>query len=469
MPKKRSIVGNLINFRGLVYSPVSEQGVVFLFGKIIEDLNMYIEEIRTAYPDCVGRRYVGRGRWERISIEFEYKSSGFLQHKHDPKQCDIIVCWEHDWEGCPLEVIELKELIKELPTKPLQEPEVITEGVKYELEDLASYKRTTVNIRDTYKQFDEKIKQINEKIWRKISKSAVTYYCPERVFVYLRFQKQGLRMTVFVGGVEIEGVKNYKKHPMWGVTYLRKMDDLDKTMEIMKRSFNLIREAIKNNINTGWYAKLPKYTLVEIRAFKHDEVEFRLSLLKDVTTENARLDLWREIRERLPSLNKNEFKNAKVRDVVTALLENIENQIEVEPFTGICLDMLSIIARRANDFIIGKMKEAFLRRVEKMYEDLPIGQKRDALEILQPLRQYDPKFMENLVLKAIDPNEWNDEEFSNLTDAIDLWSLNSLHESKVKELHRKLWKLKAEAELNHENVKKERIEHLLRKTAVIIS
>ena len=41
-----SIVGDLINFRGLVYAPLNENGVVFLFGKVMEDLNMYIEEIK---------------------------------------------------------------------------------------------------------------------------------------------------------------------------------------------------------------------------------------------------------------------------------------------------------------------------------------------------------------------------------------------------------------------------------------
>jgi hypothetical protein len=68
---KKSIVGDLINFRGLVYSPMNENGVIFLFGKVVEDLNMYIEEIKPGYPDCVGRRFTGKG-WEEVSIEFEF-------------------------------------------------------------------------------------------------------------------------------------------------------------------------------------------------------------------------------------------------------------------------------------------------------------------------------------------------------------------------------------------------------------
>jgi hypothetical protein len=34
-------------------------------------------------------------------------------HKHDPKHCDIIICWEHDWQDCPNEVICLKERVRE--------------------------------------------------------------------------------------------------------------------------------------------------------------------------------------------------------------------------------------------------------------------------------------------------------------------------------------------------------------------
>lgn len=68
----------------MVYSPLNESGVVFLFGKVVEDLNMYIEEIKPGYPDYIARRFIGNG-WEQVAIEFEYKAKNFLQHKHDPK------------------------------------------------------------------------------------------------------------------------------------------------------------------------------------------------------------------------------------------------------------------------------------------------------------------------------------------------------------------------------------------------
>jgi hypothetical protein len=43
-----------------------------------------------------------------VRIEFEYRSRNFLTHKHDARQCDLIVCWEDDWPDSPLEVLELK-------------------------------------------------------------------------------------------------------------------------------------------------------------------------------------------------------------------------------------------------------------------------------------------------------------------------------------------------------------------------
>jgi hypothetical protein len=93
---RRSLVGDVINFRGLVYGPVNEMGVVALFARVCEEIGFIIEEIRAEFPDCIARRQVEKG-WERVAIEFEFKSSNFQQHGHDPNGCDLIVCYEHDY------------------------------------------------------------------------------------------------------------------------------------------------------------------------------------------------------------------------------------------------------------------------------------------------------------------------------------------------------------------------------------
>jgi hypothetical protein len=42
------------------------------------------------------------------------ESRNFLTHLHDPQKCHLIVCWEHNWPDCPLEVVELKSAVKRI-------------------------------------------------------------------------------------------------------------------------------------------------------------------------------------------------------------------------------------------------------------------------------------------------------------------------------------------------------------------
>jgi len=111
--RKRSIVGEPINFEGLIYGPLNENGVIFLFSKIHDKLGINIEAIQASFPDAKGRRKTAKG-WVDIWIEFEFKSSHFKAHQHDPRECDVIICWEHDWQNCPIEVIELKSTLNRL-------------------------------------------------------------------------------------------------------------------------------------------------------------------------------------------------------------------------------------------------------------------------------------------------------------------------------------------------------------------
>lgn len=111
--RRASIVGDPINVDGLTYGPLNEQGVVYLFALLSKKLGFIVEEIKSSFPDAKGRRKNARGQWEEVWIEFEYKSSNFKAHGHDPSECDLIVCWENDWEKCPIEVMELRRRIGE--------------------------------------------------------------------------------------------------------------------------------------------------------------------------------------------------------------------------------------------------------------------------------------------------------------------------------------------------------------------
>jgi len=106
--------GGILGVRGIVYEPINEQGVILLFAALCHDLGFMIEGIRSSFPDALLRRRNIKGTWTSCRAEFEFKSSLFRLHKHNPKQCDLVICWEHDWRNCPVEVMCLKQRIKEI-------------------------------------------------------------------------------------------------------------------------------------------------------------------------------------------------------------------------------------------------------------------------------------------------------------------------------------------------------------------
>lgn len=112
--KKRNVVGEPIQFRGLRNAPLNKMGVAFIFGMISHELGFEVEALRSEPPDCESRRCLDTSgnQWEKVKIDFEYKSSRFKERSQDNEEGDIIVCWEHDWDDCPFEVLELRTVLK---------------------------------------------------------------------------------------------------------------------------------------------------------------------------------------------------------------------------------------------------------------------------------------------------------------------------------------------------------------------
>ena len=94
-------------------APVNELGVMVLFGMVAAGLGLQVESVQGKFPDCMAKRQVAPGKWQHLRIEFEYESKNFKLHGHDPKGCDMIVCWRHNWKDCPaeIEVVELCRLV----------------------------------------------------------------------------------------------------------------------------------------------------------------------------------------------------------------------------------------------------------------------------------------------------------------------------------------------------------------------
>lgn len=262
MAKDKTEVGSPMNFRGMVYNPINEQGVVYLFGLVSEDLNIRVESIQQGYPDCTAIRFLGKGRWERINIEFEYNSSNFIQHGHDPKNCDVIVCWNDDLneekkehlKKQGVEVIELKSEIGGLDNPSLEDPD--KSDVKEEIYELSHHIHEDWNVtKELFEILDNKIQEIDKNIWRKVSKNTITYYNPEKVFIYLHPQKQGIKLFLFTNAEKIEGVEiPYADALKWGRIYLKNIEEVDNVIDAIKQSYHIINKAIEGGLNTGWFA-----------------------------------------------------------------------------------------------------------------------------------------------------------------------------------------------------------------------
>jgi hypothetical protein len=98
----------------LSFTPTNEQGVIFLFGAVADELGFFITRIQTEFPDLEALREVGPNQCQRVNLEAEYESRNFLTHIHPLDGCDGIICWIHNWPECPLEVIELKSVVEKL-------------------------------------------------------------------------------------------------------------------------------------------------------------------------------------------------------------------------------------------------------------------------------------------------------------------------------------------------------------------
>lgn len=74
------------------FVPENEMGVIVRFSQEITCIGgVSIMSIRANYPDAI---LLVNGK--AIRTEFEYLASNFIVHQHDPRICDLIVCWIDD-------------------------------------------------------------------------------------------------------------------------------------------------------------------------------------------------------------------------------------------------------------------------------------------------------------------------------------------------------------------------------------
>jgi hypothetical protein len=96
-------------------TPRNEMEVITLFCQQAQAAGFEIISMQTNFPDAIIRH----GEVE-YKAEFEFKASNFWAHKHNPTQCDLIICWINDDEYPVLPIIALSS--PDWPNTPIDPP-----------------------------------------------------------------------------------------------------------------------------------------------------------------------------------------------------------------------------------------------------------------------------------------------------------------------------------------------------------
>jgi hypothetical protein len=262
MEQPPSHVGDVINFREVVYAPLNKLGVLLLFGAVLPEHRIRVEEVRQRIPHCIGRRASARG-WKKVALACAFKSSELRARTPDLQRCNLILCWEDDWPDCPLEVIELRTTIHELTLAqalapiPGQLPHTSADRTTVprvtDLQDLKStLARQPSHTQYLFRTLDQRIRTLSPTIAAKATRGryhagGVSYYATERVFLGINFLKtgHGLALTMFTRGQPIEGVKA-SSSSLWGYFAVRTEVHLPRAVAIVKSAYEAMQLALQH-------------------------------------------------------------------------------------------------------------------------------------------------------------------------------------------------------------------------------
>jgi hypothetical protein len=89
---EKSLVGDPIQWPGLVYSPLNPTGLIFALGTVANSIGLIFEEFAANGSMAICRRKTAYG-WERIKVAFAVRSSSYTTPDDG---ADLLVCWIDD-------------------------------------------------------------------------------------------------------------------------------------------------------------------------------------------------------------------------------------------------------------------------------------------------------------------------------------------------------------------------------------
>jgi len=263
----RQALGQVIDYA----SDIASWSLQDIDGACRDFTKIYIEDfIRNNFP-------ISDLKWEDISIN-QFQRILFVGTAID-ESLQRMIEWLSDTFGVSINFITFAYGKNSINEEFIATSSIIPDELDKERRQKQQRKIAIIDVKEHLKNFqknieslfyklDEKIKIISDKIYFKTNKAnSVTYYSPDRVFIHLIFQKQGLKLHLFTRGEDINGVENFdydRGGSKWGKVILKKSSEIDKMITIIKRSHELIVEAINSKEKTGWFSKLEDENEIDI-------------------------------------------------------------------------------------------------------------------------------------------------------------------------------------------------------------
>lgn len=155
---KESIVGDPIFWPGLVYSPLNTAGLIFALASVSNSAGLIFEEFSESDDTAVCRRKTDRG-WEKIRVAFAVRSSKYVGAEED---IDLLVCWvddSGDENGPPKLELSRFHIVANSETAEsggsAAMPGKVSSG---------SLKRNSSEESEVYSDFEETVRQLDERI-----------------------------------------------------------------------------------------------------------------------------------------------------------------------------------------------------------------------------------------------------------------------------------------------------------------
>lgn len=204
-------------------------------------------------------------------------------------------------------------------------------------------------------------------------------------------------------------------------------------------SFSFIR-----NIFSNWAMGLseiskqeifPKYTPIKEREFDLEVFKMRMHELRVIEEKKTRRMLIEELRQNiLTNLPHDHIEpwTENLRKLVFDLLDIFRKEIMTNDrdLKNRIVDMLHIVAKRADDKTLKKMEHEFLDLLEEFYAQR--GKTSDIIRLLQILHHYDPNYMEKMIKDALE--NWGINDFYNRFNDIEISKYLSEHPNRTKKL-----------------------------------